>query len=72
MLQSLDPLPWPDELPTNLPERITRWQQALSNRALDIHGDPTAADLVVFSDGNHHMALAETIRRHGVRSFDIT
>lgn len=67
MLQPLDPLPWPDELPADPPERITRWQQALSNRVLDIHGDPAAAELVVFSDGNHHMALAETIRAFGSR-----
>lgn len=33
------------------------WNQAGSNICLDFHGDPVAAKLVVFSDGNHHMAL---------------
>jgi len=32
-----------------------------SNLVLDLHGDPTRAKLVVFSDGNHHMALQETL-----------
>ena len=30
---------------------------------LDFHGDPVRARLVVFSDGNHHMALEECLRR---------
>lgn len=30
---------------------------------LDFHGDPSAAKLVVFSDGNHHMALGESLQR---------
>lgn len=34
-----------------------QWNQAGSNLCLDFHGDPVAAKLVVFSDGNHHMAL---------------
>ncbi len=33
------------------------WNQAGSNLCLDFHGDPVVAKLVVFSDGNHHMAL---------------
>ncbi len=33
------------------------WSQPGSNLCLDFHGDPLAAKLVVFSDGNHHMAL---------------
>lgn len=37
------------------------WFQPDSNICLDFHGDPLAASLVVFSDGNHHMALAETL-----------
>jgi len=32
-----------------------------SNISLDFHGDPNAAELVVFSDGNHHMALGECV-----------
>lgn len=33
-----------------------------SNVCLDFHGDPARARLVVFSDGNHHMALQETLQ----------
>ena len=32
-----------------------------SNICLDFHGDPARARLVVFSDGNHHMALQEAL-----------
>ncbi|MEE8352144.1 MAG: substrate-binding domain-containing protein [Rhodospirillales bacterium] len=32
-----------------------------SNIVLDFHGDPDRARLVVFSDGNHHMALEESV-----------
>lgn len=34
-----------------------------SNIVLDLHGDPLQARLAVFSDGNHHMALEETLTR---------
>ena len=36
------------------------WHHRGSNLALDFHGDP-GAELVVFSDGNHHMALLEAV-----------
>ncbi|MBY0270900.1 MAG: substrate-binding domain-containing protein [Burkholderiales bacterium] len=36
--------------------------QSLSNICLDLHGDPQAAKLVVFSDGNHHMALEPALQ----------
>ena len=39
----------------------SEWSQARSNVCLDFHGDPASAQLVVFSDGNHHMALAECV-----------
>lgn len=32
-----------------------------SNIVLDFHGDPLRARLTVFSDGNHHMALEESL-----------
>ena len=38
-----------------------RWCQPGSNIMLDFHGDPADADLVIFSDGNHHMALSEAL-----------
>lgn len=36
------------------------WHHAGTNLALDFHGDP-GAELVVFSDGNHHMALLDAV-----------
>lgn len=54
-------LTWPDEVPPS-GDDCPKWSQAGSNLFLDFHGDPSAAKLVVFSDGNHHMALLETIQ----------
>jgi len=51
-------LPWPAEPESN---QSNQWLQFGSNICLDFHGDPLSAQLVVFSDGNHHMALAETV-----------
>ena len=54
-------LEWPPE--TALAENnIEPWFQAGSNRVLDFHGDPLKAKLVIFSDGNHHMALLDTLK----------
>jgi len=39
-----------------------KWQQSASNIVLDFHGDPLKAGLVVFSDGNHHMALLPALQ----------
>lgn len=33
-----------------------------SNLVTDFHGDPGSSELVVLSDGNHHMALKETLQ----------
>ena len=49
-------LNWPLEA-TCPSESSQRWSQPESNICLDFHGDPLTAGLVVFSDGNHHMAL---------------
>ena len=54
-------LDWPDEI-VGVEEEVPEWSQAGSNCCLDFHGDPLNADLVVFSDGNHHMALLETLQ----------
>jgi len=54
-------LNWPEEL-AQAALGEPRWSQAGSNLCLDFHGDPQRARLVVFSDGNHHMALAETLQ----------
>ena len=46
------------------------WHHAGTNLVLDFHGDPARAELCVFSDGNHHMALLEAVcrfrERHGL------
>lgn len=44
-----------------------RWTQTRSNICLDFHGDPVRARVVLFSDGNHHMALAECLQRFLLR-----
>ena len=51
---------WPPERP-RVAAPGSEWSQARSNLCLDFHGDPASAQLVVFSDGNHHMALAECV-----------
>lgn len=42
------------------------WHHAGTNLALDFHGDP-GAELVIFSDGNHHMALLDAVCEFGKR-----
>ena len=53
-------LDWPEEQAGGDP-RFFRWFQPGSNMCLDFHGDPVKARLVIFSDGNHHMALKECL-----------
>ena len=54
-------LDWPVE--TVLPhQRAEKWCESASNMVLDFHGDPSKAQLVVFSDGNHHMALLPAMK----------
>ena len=50
----------------------TCWMHPSSNIVLDIHGDPSNAQLTVFSDGNHHMALRECMEslRQSVSGLD--
>ena len=54
-------LNWPIELATGFDRSLERYEQIESLR-LDLHGDPTRAKLVVCSDGNHHMALEQTLQ----------
>lgn len=53
-------LNWPDEQATPADSVLPRCGQYDSLR-LDLHGDPVHANLVVFSDGNHHMALQDSL-----------
>jgi len=65
-------LDWPREIAADPQPAASRWQHRGSNYCLDFHGDPVAAELCVYSDGNHHMALEESLetfrRAHGLRS----
>ncbi len=53
-------LNWPDEF-AGPADDAASFVQPGSNICLDFHGDPLRARLVVFSDGNHHMALREVL-----------
>lgn len=52
-------LPWPREQAISATDEQQLHLPA-SNICLDFHGDPLRAELAVFSDGNHHMALRAT------------
>lgn len=54
-------LDWPYEGATRPVCANARFVQPASNICLDFHGDPRVAQLTVFSDGNHHMALADAL-----------
>lgn len=54
-------LDWPEER-IDGGDPPPKWDHPESNLCLDFHGDPRAARLVVFSDGNHHMALIEALQ----------
>lgn len=54
-------LDWPEENAVDPALAHNQWSHAGSNCCLDFHGDPCTAQLRVFSDGNHHMALAEAL-----------
>ena len=53
-------LEWPEER-VSRKDHFESWFVHGSNICLDFHGDPARADLIVFSDGNHHMALKECL-----------
>lgn len=53
-------LNWPVEQASRTDCEFPRHRQN-EGLCLDLHGDPTHANLVVISDGNHHMALQETL-----------
>ncbi len=54
-------LDWPRESAVDPNSDCHRWSHPTSNYCLDFHGDPQTSNLRVFSDGNHHMALEETL-----------
>jgi len=54
-------LEWPRETAVDAKLAASRWHHPGSNYCLDFHGDPVNAELCVYSDGNHHMALEECL-----------
>ncbi len=54
-------LQWPAET-VLADEQVAPWYHAQSDFVLDFHGDPIRSQLVVFSDGNHHMALLDALK----------
>jgi hypothetical protein len=69
-------LDWPVEIVDA--RASAAWSQAGCNLCMDLHGDPSRADLVVYSDGNHYMALEDALRAfttahaHAPRVFYVT
>ncbi len=55
-------LNWPIERAHPSLEPQQQWSHSGSNLCLDFHGDPIRAKLVVYSDGNHHMALQQSVQ----------
>lgn len=55
-------LSWPTELSSTIDASVFQWTDNNANIVLDFHGNPNKAVLTVFSDGNHHMALAESLQ----------
>ncbi len=56
-------LAWPVERNPDLTESFSAWHDQGANRVMDFHGSPINPDLVLFSDGNHHMALMEAVQQ---------
>ena len=57
-----DTLAWPREAATACSPAAVLTATG-SNIVLDLHGDPVRARMTIFSDGNHHMALADVVAR---------
>ncbi len=55
-------LNWPMESANREMDKGASFCHKGSNIVLDFHGNPLVAQLIVFSDGNHHMALEETLQ----------
>ncbi len=54
-------LNWPPEWATP-PTKEWCWQDGSHNRVLDFHGSPSRSGITLLSDGNHHMALADSLQ----------
>ena len=63
---------WPAETPNPQQQDKPFWYHESSNIVLDFHGDSVKAELVVYSDGNHYMALQEAISLFMTKHPDLT
>jgi len=57
-------LDWPKESAIPGHESEFSWHDLGTNRVLDFHGDPVHAGLSILSDGNHHMALLDSVQHY--------
>jgi len=64
-------LSWPPEAAKYPDDTVRSFTASGSNLALDFHGDPATANLAVFSDGNHHMALEASVRAFLIANPDV-
>jgi len=64
-------LDWPEEI-CRRDSQPGRWTHPGSNICLDFHGNPDKAQLVVFSDGNHNMALKECLNLFKQQNTDLS
>ena len=64
-------LDWPKEMARRPGSQDPGFLHRTTNVVLDFHGDLLAAKLVVFSDGNHHMALEEALQTFLARNPDV-
>ncbi len=55
-------LNWPVEINQHFSNSFPAWHDQGANLVMDFHGSPMSPDFVLFSDGNHHMALMEAIQ----------
>lgn len=68
---ALRTLPWPKELPEEMTPGDTLFEVPESNYVLDFHGNPQAADLVIFMAGNQYMVIPELVRAFRERHPDV-
>ncbi|MBT4286233.1 MAG: substrate-binding domain-containing protein [Deltaproteobacteria bacterium] len=64
-------LDWPEEI-CSTEFQYGQWNVPRSNICLDFHGDPARSELIVFSDGNHHMALLECLEQFKKENPDLS
>jgi len=59
--QARGAMPWPPELPQDLPSGATRYVSEQSNVVLDLHGSVQDPDLVIFMAGNQYRVFPQLL-----------